>query len=38
LDAQLLEHARRATGFMPEDEGLALHDAGIEAAPVGPLL
>lgn len=23
---------------MPEDEGLALHDAGIEAAPVGPLL
>jgi predicted O-methyltransferase YrrM len=38
LDTQLLEYARRATGFMPEDEGLALHDAGVEAAPVGPLL
>ena len=34
----MLEHARRATGFMPDDEGLALHRAGLNAARVGPLL
>jgi len=34
----LLEQARAAIGFMPEDEGLALHEAGRAAAPVGPLL
>jgi predicted O-methyltransferase YrrM len=38
MDAGLLEHARRATGFMPENEGLALHRAGLDAARVGPLL
>lgn len=30
--------ARRAKGFMPDDEGLALHAAGLEAAGAGPLL
>ena len=40
MDTQLLEHARAAKGFMPDDEGLALHDAGLDAALVahGPLL
>lgn len=38
MDRQLLEYARAAIGFMPEDEGLALHDAGIVGARVGPLL
>jgi predicted O-methyltransferase YrrM len=33
-----LEVARRARGFMPDDEGLALHAAGLEAAGAGPLL
>ena len=30
--------ARRVPGFMPDDEGLALHRAGLRAAAVGPLL
>lgn len=30
--------ARRVKGFMPEVEGLALHEAGRSAAAVGPLL
>jgi predicted O-methyltransferase YrrM len=30
--------ARDAVGFMPHDEGLALHRAALAAAPVGPLL
>ncbi|HMG27364.1 MAG TPA: class I SAM-dependent methyltransferase [Acidimicrobiia bacterium] len=38
MDARLLEVARAAKGFMPDDEGLALHDAGRDAASVGPLL
>jgi MMP 1-O-methyltransferase len=38
MNPELLEHARRALGFMPEDEGLALHDAGRAAASSGPLL
>jgi MMP 1-O-methyltransferase len=38
MDARLLEVARAAKGFMPDDEGLALHAAGHEAASVGPLL
>jgi MMP 1-O-methyltransferase len=38
VDARLLEVARAARGFMPDEEGLALHEAGREAAPVGPLL
>ena len=33
-----LEVARRAPGFMPEEEGLALHAAGLDAAGAGPLL
>jgi predicted O-methyltransferase YrrM len=32
LDAQLLDVARAAKGFMPDDEGRALHDAAVEAA------
>jgi MMP 1-O-methyltransferase len=38
VDAELLRHARDAIGFMPDDEGLALHDAGRTAAATGPLL
>ena len=38
MDAALLDAARAAVGFMPEEEGLALHRAGIAAAAVGPLL
>ena len=38
MDAHLLEVARAAKGFMPDDEGLALNDAGRDAAPLGPLL
>lgn len=38
MDANLLEAARAAEGFMPDDEGLALHDAGLEGGRVGPLL
>src|SRR2546423_10480437 len=37
-DARLLEVARAAKGFMPDDEGLALNAAGRDAASVGPLL
>jgi predicted O-methyltransferase YrrM len=33
-----LDLARRVPGFMPDDEGLALHRAGRDAAAVGPLL
>jgi predicted O-methyltransferase YrrM len=38
MDPTLLEHARAAIGFMPDEEGLALHDAGRAAAAAGPLL
>jgi predicted O-methyltransferase YrrM len=38
MDAHLLAVARAAKGFMPDDEGLALHDAGVAAARLGPLL
>jgi predicted O-methyltransferase YrrM len=38
MDAQLLRQARDAIGFMPEDEGLALHAAALDAAAFGPLL
>jgi predicted O-methyltransferase YrrM len=38
MDRHLLEVARAAKGFMPDDEGMALHDAGLDAARVGPLL
>ena len=38
MDARLLEVARAAKGFMPDDEGLALNAAGRDAGSVGPLL
>lgn len=38
MDEALLGHARGAPGFMPDDEGLALHDAGVAGAGAGPLL
>jgi len=40
MDSRLLAAARAAKGFMPDDEGLALHDAGALAASsgLGPLL
>jgi predicted O-methyltransferase YrrM len=40
VDAALLAHARGVKGFMPEDEGLALHRLGLVAARsgIGPLL
>jgi hypothetical protein len=38
MDAQLIEVARAVKGFMPADEGLALHDAGVVGGAVGPLL
>ena len=40
MDARLRAAAEAARGFMPPDEGLALHDAGREAAAsgLGPLL
>jgi len=38
LDAATLAIARAAKGFMPDDEGLALHDAGIAGGAIGPLL
>lgn len=38
MDEQLLALARSVKGFMPDDEGRALHEAGRAAAPNGPLL
>ncbi len=38
MDARLLEVARAAKGFMPDDEGLALHAAGRDGGSVGPLV
>jgi predicted O-methyltransferase YrrM len=38
VDARLVEVARAAKGFMPDEEGGALHTAGRDAAAVGPLL
>src|ERR1700755_576889 len=38
MDAELLAHARKARGFMPDDEGLALYDAAVVAGAGGPLL
>jgi MMP 1-O-methyltransferase len=38
MDASLRAAARDAVGFMPEDEGLALHAAGLDAAERGVLL
>ena len=36
MDPDLLDAARAAKGFMPEAEGLALHDAAVEGGRVGP--
>jgi len=38
MDAELLDLARRTPGFMPDDEGLALHRAALDAAHRGPLV
>jgi predicted O-methyltransferase YrrM len=38
MDEHLRRAARTAIGFMPEAEGLALHDAGRRSARLGPLL
>ena len=38
MDPKLIEVARGAKGFMPDDEGLALHAAGVVGGAVGPLL
>ena len=38
MPADLLEHARAAKGFMPEDEGLALHRLARSRLPHGPVL
>ena len=38
MPADLLEHARAAKGFMPEDEGLLLHRVARESLPRGPVL
>lgn len=40
IDERLLDVARAAKGFMPDDEGAALHDAALAAAQAvgGPLL
>ncbi len=38
MDAWLRNAARRAIGFMPDDEGLALYEAALQAAPLGPIL
>jgi MMP 1-O-methyltransferase len=38
MTEQVLAVARAAKGFMPEDEGLALYEAGLDGGRVGPLL
>lgn len=38
IPAALLEHARDAKGFMPEDEGLLLFRRAVEQLPSGPAL
>lgn len=38
IDERALAAARAAKGFMPEDEGAALHEAGLDGGTVGPLL
>src|ERR1700722_17193319 len=38
MSPELLEVARTVKGFMPDDEGLALHAAGVIGGAVGPLL
>lgn len=38
MDPEVLEVARSAKGFMPDDEGMALHAAGLAGGAIGPLL
>ncbi len=38
MPADLLAHARAATGFMPDDEGLLLHELALGALEHGPVL
>ena len=38
MDEQLRKAGREAIGFMPEPEGLALYEAGLEGARVGPMV
>jgi predicted O-methyltransferase YrrM len=38
IDGDLLDAARATKGFMPDDEGAALHAVGLTAARLGPLL
>ena len=38
MDPALLDVARAARGFMPDDEGLALYDAAVRLAQPGPML
>ncbi|XBB70294.1 class I SAM-dependent methyltransferase [Nocardioides sp. WV_118_6] len=38
MPSDLLDHARAAKGFMPEDEGALLHRIALERLPLGPVL
>src|SRR6187549_2628384 len=38
MPADLLEHARAAKGFMPDDEGALLHSTALDHLPHGPAL
>ncbi len=38
MDEHLRRAARAAIGFLPEAEGMALHEAGLQAGGLGPLL
>ena len=38
MPSDLLEHARKAKGLMPEDEGALLHRIALERLPHGPAL
>ena len=38
MDPWLRNAARRAAGFMPDDEGMALYEAALEGAPLGHIL
>jgi len=38
MDPELLAHAEAARGFMPTNEGIALHDAALAVAVDGPFL
>ena len=38
MNAERLRVARAAIGFMPDDEGQALYELGLEGASIGPLL